>query len=749
MFTSRLSILFICAFIFIGAFDSVADEIGLIPMPQNIDRAEGYVYLPQLLTYSADMSEQDLKDLQKYLPNFPLKLVKAQPGESSWLTITVDSADIDNPEGYRLCVTEKGVEITASSYAGVFYGLQSLAQLARGKDSLPLITINDYPRFDYRGVHFDVSRHFFGTDYIKKQLDLLATYKINRLHWHLTDSEGWRLEIPSKPRLTDFAAWRPDQYYTDWCDNGRTYCEQGTPGAYGGYYTEEDVRDVVEYARLRNITVIPEIELPGHSAEVCAAYPELACNGNQSSQSEVCIGNEETFKFFEEVLDEVIRLFPSQFIHIGGDEASRDHWKECDKCQQRIKDEGLADEAGLQSYMIERIEKYINGKGREIIGWDEILEGGLAPNATVMSWRGIDGGIQAAKMGHNAIMTPEPYCYLDHPQDDPASQPKAFGPPLSLMKCYSYDPAPDSLGVDITRHIIGVQGNNWTELIPTYRHAEYMLYPRIIALAEVGWTEPQLKDEESFKHRINDEIRHIRSHGYNAFTLSDRVHVNQSVDYDKQRVILEMSSEKYPVDIRYTTDGTIPTSTSDLYVNPLEISDSLTINACLFEGDTPAGPVLTLRSDYHKGIGKSVRYTEDGNYYRHNKVYTGGGDTALVDGLRGSNTYGDGRWQGFCPNDLDITIDLGEVTDVSYVIANFMNMPIPSIFLPASVEVWASTDGKDFQLLGKDELTPEDDVEVDFREFGWKGAPVKARYIRYHANQDKHGFLFTDEIVIQ
>lgn len=292
---------------------------------------------------------------------------------------------------------------------------------------------------------------------------------------------------------------------------------------------------MLEYARLRHVTVIPEIEMPGHSDEVLAAYPQLSCTGKLYTAGEVCIGNEETFKFFEDVLDEVIRLFPSRYIHIGGDEASRRHWKACPKCQKRMKDEGLKNESELQSYMIARIEKYLNGKGREIIGWDEILDGGLAPNATVMSWRGTEGGIAAARMGHYAIMTPESHCYLDHYQDDPETQPLAFGACVPIGQTYSYDPAPDSLGSDICKYILGVQGNVWAEYLPTYEHAEYMIYPRIIALAEVGWTPTKNKHPESFKRRINNEIRYIRTKGYNPFTLSEQVQTSQTVDYAKKK----------------------------------------------------------------------------------------------------------------------------------------------------------------------------------------------------------------------
>lgn len=725
-------------------------ELGVVPYPQYAQTTSKTVELPSTVTFSTNLAKSDMNDLLAYLPDFaiPMKLVDKNP----FVTIEITDAT-DNPiaaEGYNLTVSKQGVNIQASSAAGAFYGLQTLAQLARNGKELPVTTIKDEPRFPYRGLHLDVSRHFFNTDYVKKQIDLVATYKINRLHWHLTDGAGWRLEIPGYPRLTEFAAWRKAANLQDWGKYDHRFCEKNEEGAYGGYYTEADVREVLEYARLRHVTVIPEIEMPGHSGEVLAAYPQLSCTGKPYTSGEVCIGNEETFKFFEDVLDEVIRLFPSRYIHIGGDEASRRHWKACPKCQKRMKEEGLKDESELQSYMIARIEKYLNDKGREIIGWDEILDGGLAPNATVMSWRGTEGGIAAARMGHYAIMTPESHCYLDHYQDDPETQPLAFGACVPIGQTYSYDPAPDSLGTDICKYILGVQGNVWAEYLPTYEHTEYMIYPRIIALAEVGWTPVKNKHPESFKRRINNEIRHIKAKGYNPFTLSELVQTSQTVDYAKKRIMLSLTSEKYPIDIRYTTDGSEPTASSKLYKKPFAVKDSILLTARLFDGNKPLGKSLELRTDYHKGIGKKITYAPDGGYYQNKDVYKGGGDTGLLDGLRGGKSYMDGRWQGFCPNDLDATIDLGEVTAIHRVMANFMQIRTPQVFLPAKVEVWASVDGKEFTLLGSDTCSEEEaGKDVIFRDFGWTGTPTEARYVRFHAIQGKKQFLFTDEIVIQ
>ena len=351
----------------------------------------------------------------------------------------------------------------------------------------------------------------------------MSAFKINRLHLHLTDAAGWRLEIDKYPRLTEFAAWRRQASWKDWGKEGQHYCAQSDPEASGGFYTKEDIREILEYARLHCITVVPEIEMPSHSEEVLAAYPELSCSGKPYKHADFCVGNEKTFEFLENVLSEVIELFPSQYIHIGGDEAGKASWKTCPLCQARMKREGLKDVDELQSYLIHRIERFLNAKGRSLLGWDEILDGGLAPNATVMSWRGEAGGIRAVKAGHHAIMTPGEYCYFDGYQDAPSSQPEAIGGYLPLSKVYAYNPVPDSLSAAERTLIEGVQANVWAEYIVTDEHFEYMLYPRAIALAEVAWSQPERKSWESFRSRILAIIPKIKAKGYDCFDFSKEI----------------------------------------------------------------------------------------------------------------------------------------------------------------------------------------------------------------------------------
>ena len=428
--------------------------------------------------------------------------------------------NISSPEGYTINVTPKKIDVKATSGAGLFYAAQTLQQLADGGDTIPACTITDEPQFAYRGLMLDVSRHFFGKEFVKKQIDALAQYKMNRLHLHLTDAAGWRIEIKKYPRLTEFAAWRKPAIWKDWWFGDRKYVEEGSEGAYGGYYTQEDIKELVAYAAERYITIIPEIEMPAHSEETLTAYPELSCTHEPYKQADFCVGNEKTFEFLENVLSEVIELFPSEYIHIGGDEAGKSSWPHCPLCQKRMKEEGLKDVNELQSYLIQRIEKFVNSKGRQIIGWDEILDGGLAPNATVMSWRGTEGGIAAAESGHKAIMTPGGYCYLDSYQDAPHTQPMAFGPYMPLEKVYSYDPRAE---IDKSKaHLIhGIQGNLWVEYIPTEELVEYMIYPRLLAIAEIGWSNPAERDYAAFKKRAIKATNHLRSKGYNAFDLAN------------------------------------------------------------------------------------------------------------------------------------------------------------------------------------------------------------------------------------
>ena len=512
----------------IGNSCSEQKEIDVIPMPRSVEYHSGnFVISPETKFYT-NLSAESRQALTDYLEGTSLGSVpfaESATGNNGIELNLCDSSIVTGNEAYRIEIDKKGVRLSANTETGIFYGLQTLLQLLNNGDNktLPALTINDSPRFPYRGLHLDVSRHFFDKEFVKKQLNAMAYFKTNRLHWHLTDGAGWRIEIKKYPRLTSFAAWRPFDKLNDWWVGGRTFCEQDDPRAVGGYYTQDDIREVVAYAAERHITIIPEIEMPGHSEEVLATYPELSCSGKPYVNADFCIGTEKTFEFLENVLLEVIDLFPSEYIHIGGDEASKSSWKTCPRCQKRMADEHLNSVDELQSYMIHRIEKFLNDHGRKIIGWDEIIEGGLSPTATVMSWRGEEGGIKAVKAGNQAIMTPGKYCYLDAFQDAPNTQPMAIGGYLTLEKVYSFEPVPDSLSTKEAELILGVQGNVWTEHIPTPEHYEYMIYPRILALAEIGWSPSEVKKWDNFHTRALQAVNILREQGYNPFPLEKEI----------------------------------------------------------------------------------------------------------------------------------------------------------------------------------------------------------------------------------
>lgn len=706
-----------CSLLLLSCTPKQGKQVNLIPMPAEMELAGGYLKVDSNLALPA--------------------------GQSGAISYTVDTSLDGGPEGYELQVSKAGITMKAGSEAGLYYGQQTLQQLLT-PEGLPYVTIKDKPRFKYRGLHLDVSRHFFGTEEVKKLLDVMAHYKLNTLHMHLTDAGGWRFEVDKYPKLTSMGAFRTESDWRKWWDGGdRQYLTEGTPGAYGGYYTKEDIRNLVAYAATKHITIIPEIEFPGHSEEVLAAYPELSCSGKPYVNGDFCIGNEKSFTFMQDVLDEVVELFPSEYIHIGGDEAGKQAWKTCRKCQALMKKDGMESVDELQSYMIHRAEEYLLSKGRKLIGWDEILEGGLAPEATVMSWRGEDGGIKSARMGHDVIMTPGNFLYFDFYQADPKTQPYAIGGYTPIKKVYSYNPVPsDSLTAEEGKHIIGVQANTWTEYIQTPEHLEYMMFPRALALAEIAWTPQDKRCWDSFKPRMNAHIPVLQKMGLHPFTLSDELEVTMEVDTLQKQISVQLDAEKYPAEIRYTTDGTVPTASASLYTGPILVKDSAYLKAALFKDGQLQGIPTEKKVDYHRGINKPIHY--------NSKLYPGymaGGMNALLDGYRGGLTYLDGRWQGYL-NDLDCVVDMEELTDIRKVSARFMQLKGPGVFQPGQVELLTSEDGKNFTSRGIVPTTISNtNPDLLFEEYTFNGN-WKARYIQLKATEVNNAFIFVDEMVI-
>ena len=507
-------------FVLFGSVSAMSQSV--LPLPSSMTVGKGTFTISDETVIHTNMQDKAARRTVASLRRCvgkDLTVMRECPTENF---ILIESRSELREEGcYTLHVDGSGIRIQAGSASGFFYAFQTLNQLL-DDEKVPFVDIEDAPRFAYRGMMLDCSRHFWDVDFIKKQIDAMARFKLNRLHLHLTDAAGWRMETEKYPLLTEKTAWRTQSDWTRWwIEKDRRYCGKDATGAYGGYYTQDELRDLVRYAMDRHVTVIPEIEMPGHSEEVLFAYPELKCVNAGQDCGDLCVGNEQTFEFLENVLLEVMRIFPSKYIHIGGDESGRQAWMKCPRCQARMKAEGLETAAQLQAYLTARIEKFLNRHGRELLGWDEILEGELAPNATVMSWRGTEGGLAAARMGHRVVMSPGGYCYLDGYQDAPESQPKAFGGFLPLEKVFGYDPIPQEMkGTEQEKYIIGIQGNLWTEMIETPEHVEYMLYPRMLAIAERGWS-PQSDDYADFRRRALKAVGWLQQNGYHPFDLKN------------------------------------------------------------------------------------------------------------------------------------------------------------------------------------------------------------------------------------
>jgi len=626
---------------------------------------------------------------------------------------------------------------------------------------IPACNIKDEPRFSWRGMHLDVSRHFFSVEFVKKYIDLIAMHKMNIFHWHLTDDNGWRIEIKKYPLLTEIAAWRVDREDMPWREV--TPPKPDEEPSYGGFYAQEEIKEVVAYAAKRQITVIPEIEMPGHTSEVFAAYPELSCQGKKlyvqpgsywPNTDIFCAGNEDVFTFIEDVLDEVVELFPAEYIHIGGDEATKQEWEKCPKCQKRIREEKLKNEHELQSYFIKRIEKYINSKGKKLIGWDEILEGGLAPEATVMSWRGFEGGIEAATQGHDVIMCPVSHCYFDYYQANPDFEPVAIGGFTPLKKVYSFEPVPPELNETQAKHVLGGQGNIWTEFIPTPKHAEYMAVPRMTALAEVLWSPTEKRDWKSFRGRLEDQEKRLYLMGVNFSQGSWKVDIKPTIENGSYHI--ELESEQWEMPIYYTLDGNDPTEESPVYEKPFMVDKSTIIKAGIFVNGE-------LKEDYsekqivlHKGIGKNCHLDKPPSH-----KYPANGAMSLLDGLMGSENYRDGYWIGFQGVDMNFEVDLGNVQEINSIGVSFFQNTGKWIFMPEKITIKVLDENQKLvvKTVLDPDITPEvkgtiiDEVKADFDEVSGRYIQVYAKNIKtlpkWHEGAGGKAWIFVDEVVIE
>ncbi|MEN6559929.1 MAG: family 20 glycosylhydrolase [Acidobacteriota bacterium] len=683
-------------------------------------------------------------------------------------------------EGYLLEVKPDRIEIRAAAPAGAFYGAQTLRQLlpaaierpavpgsaaaAATAWTVPCVSVEDRPRFAWRGAMLDCSRHFFPKDFVLRWIDILASHKLNTFHWHLTDDQGWRIEIKKYPKLTEVGAWRVDREDKHW--NAREPQKPGEAATYGGFYSQVEIRDVVAYAAARFITVVPEIEMPGHAMAALAAYPGLSCTGGPFTVKPggywpitdvFCPGNEKTFGFLEDMLTEVAALFPGPFVHIGGDEVDKTEWKRCPRCQARMKAEGLKDEQELQSYFTRRIERVLEGLGKRLVGWDEILEGGIAPRATVMSWRGTEGGIAAAKAGHDVVMSPTTHCYIDYYQGDPAVEPPSIGGFVPLSKVYAFDPAPEALTEAEAAHILGGQVNLWTEYVPNGRHAEYMALPRIAALAEAVWSPQARRDWPDFAARLGRLLPRYEQAGLNFARSAWLVDIRTGSQRGGTRAALTLATEIPGLDIRYTMDGADPGPASKLYRKPIVLKKTAKVRAAAFDGAEQASPAVASEEFVaHAALGRKPALA-----LAFSPEHAAGGETGLTDGLLGSLDSGDGRWQGFEGTDLDAVIDLGGRKAVRSISLRALQNINSWIFLPAAVEFAVSADGKTYEIVGEvaNDISPRL-AEPTIKEFAarFEKRPVRRVRVRarsigavpgWHYGAGGKSWIFADEIVVE
>ena len=766
-----MSVLFAGALMACGKTTTGEANYQIIPLPQEISNVEGQ---PFMLTSATKVVYPEGNEMMKRNAEFLSEYLHISMGIVLEATSTAtDDKQIelalglenDNKEAYRLEVTENKVIITGATEAGVFYGIQTLRKAVPLGDaiaSLAAVTINDAPRFGYRGVMLDVARHYQPVAFVKKFIDLLAMHNINRFHWHLTEDQGWRIEIKQYPKLTELGSMRKETVIGN---NSPEY--DGKP--HGGFYTQEEIREIVAYAQERYVTTIPEIDLPGHMMAALTGYPEFGCTGGPYEVATswgvfdevLCAGNEGTYTFLENILTEVMEMFPAEYIHIGGDEVPKVRWEECPKCQAKIKELGIkgddkhTKEHYLQSYLTARIERFLNDNGRRIIGWDEILEGELAPNATVMSWQGMGGGIQAAQMGHDVIMTPNTYVYFDYYQTaNTEDEPTAIGGFLPLEKVYSFEPAPESLTPEQRGHILGAQANLWTEYIPTPEQAEYMLLPRMAALSEVAWSQPEKKDYYNFLTRLPQLTDLYSKAGYNFATHVYDVQAKLEPNFQTNALDVEFSTLA-DSPIYYTLDGSEPTKSSNEYVGKFTVKEDAKIKAAAFANGKLSSKIFSEEIKMSKSSYKPITMLSTAA-----RGYSFNGAPLLVDGLYGSSNYKTGRWIGFQGADLVVVIDMLQPTEITEVKFNTNVVTGDWIFDAEEVIVETSNDNETFETIVSEKgLNVKEDHWQDVVNHEFTFDATTARYFKvtikslsempeWHSGKGRGAYVFVDEIAL-
>ncbi|WP_136467004.1 beta-N-acetylhexosaminidase [Flagellimonas onchidii] len=747
-------------------------DIAIIPKPKEAQlNPGGFLFTKNTKLVVTDDSQkevfQSLQNGFKTVAGWDLELTTTVPSSNYVILIADDSLA---EEDYVLEINSEHININAKDNAGFLYGLQSVQQLLPPAFEsqanvegviweVPNVSVTDGPRFKWRGLMLDLSRHFFDKEYVKSTIDQLAKHKMNVLHLHLIDDQGWRIEIKKYPKLTEVSAWRVDQEDLHW--NSRSPVKAGEKGTYGGFLTQEELKEIVTYAAAKNVEVIPEIEMPAHVTSAIAAYPHLMCFENPEPVGVpsggvwpitdiYCPGKESTFEFLEDVLLEVMEIFPSKYIHIGGDEATKTNWETCPFCQKRIKDEGLANVEELQSYFIKRIEKFINSHGKKLVGWDEILEGGLAPDATVMSWRGVKGGLEAAEQGHDVVMTPGSHCYFDHYQGPQNEEPLAIGGYSPLSKVYQFDPVVETMNEEEASHVLGGQANLWAEYIPTPEHSQYMIYPRLAALAEAVWSPKELRDWDDFSNRMKAQFDRYENQGVNYAKSAFLVTAKTEADLDKKTITLTLQNEFPNANIRYALGDNPLNESSSIYTAPIELNETTTLKAALYKDGKLSDRVFKDTIIFHKGVAQKVNFAKT-----YSENYQGVGPATLVNAVRGTKNFHDGQWLAWLNDDMNATLDLEEEKTVSKVTLGTMENQGPGIYFPTEVEVFVSQDGSSFEKVGEIKRPFAKNGNPILKNFEIDFVERKARYIKVKAKNLKKAlngggtWLFVDEILVQ
>ncbi len=754
------------------------DVLNVVPYPNDVQFGEGVFNAKGAAVTLDEVIEEPAADVIKA---FAEKLSAVTTVESA---VSIGAAEsgfvfVNNAavpsEAYVIDVTPQMVKVQASDLRGFNYAVQTLKQMLpveifagkpapKASFAIPCVSINDAPRFSYRGLHLDDCRHFFGIDEVKRYLDIMEVHKLNKFHWHLTEDQGWRIEIKKYPRLTEVGSVRKGT-----CIKKDFTSHDGVPYGEGMWYTQDQIREVVAYAASKGIDVIPEIDLPGHMLGALAAYPELGCTGGPYevwtrwgvSEDVLCAGNEKVYEFLEDVLTEVCELFPYEYIHIGGDECPKVRWETCPKCQAKIKALGFKDKDGqkaehyLQSYVITRVEKFLNSKGRKVIGWDEILEGGIAPNATIMSWRGEAGGIEATRQGHDAIMTPNTYFYLDYYQSsDVENEPFGIGGHLPIERCYSYEPYAEGMTSEQQAHVLGVQANLWTEYIATADHLYNMLLPRLAALSEVQWCASDRKDWDRFYDAADHfcAIYDVMDYNYATHVLQVKGEVDAR-PADKCVVVDLQAQGDAP--IRYTLDGKTPGKGSKKYSEPLVITESCVLTAvALRDGIEPKA--FTRKFDFHKAIGKEVTFSREPH-----KRYNQGAPFSFVDAVRGPNVYKSTEWVAWHGKPVEITVDMEQTEPYGSVTLGMLSNKPSYIFLPEKIAVSVSEDGENFtevaaqayEIESKDAPDTITDLTLSFAETSARYVKVTVTPVQsmpeWHYKPGARTYIFIDEIMVR